>query len=322
MPSPSASLATLRPDLGESFEEFNLQADREGFIAYQVLPVFETPVQAGTIGVQPIEERLKNANVDRAPGSGYNRMTRKFDTVTYACKDRGIEEVVDDREAKMYANFFDAEQAAVENGQHTLLVEAEKRVAGQVFNASTFTPQSVTNEWDDAANATPITDIETAVQALYDASGLWADTLITNRKVFRNLRNVAQIIDRFKGQSLSVDVRPDLMTPVLMASIFDLRQVLVAGGTKNSATEGQAATPGQIWSGEYAMVCKLVTGGNLREAGLGRTFHWSEDGSQLTGAIDTYREENVRGEVVRFRHDVDEVLLLTAAGKLLDNITT
>lgn len=320
MPSPSASLATLRPDLGESFEEFDLQANREGFIAYQVLPEFNTPVQSGTIGVQPIEERLKNANVDRAPGAGYNRMTRKFETVTYACKERGIEEVVDDREAKMYANFFNAEQATTETALSTLLVEAEKRVAAKIFNATTWTPTSVTNEWDDAVNATPIADVLTAMQAMYDISGLWANALIINRKVFQNLVNVAEIIDRIKYQGF-VDVRPANITVQALAQALNIEQILVAGGTKNSANEGQAASPAQIWSDEYAQICRLVTGGNLREAGLGRTFHWAEDGSQIGGTIESYREESVRGEVIRVRHDVDEKLLLTAAAHLLDNIT-
>ena len=41
MPAPSESLATLRPDLGGSMEEFDLAADRQGF-NLALFSVFET----------------------------------------------------------------------------------------------------------------------------------------------------------------------------------------------------------------------------------------------------------------------------------------
>ena len=59
MPSPSTALATLRPDLGGSFEEFDLAMDRQGFIATRVLPVLEVAKASGVFGKIPIEQLLK-----------------------------------------------------------------------------------------------------------------------------------------------------------------------------------------------------------------------------------------------------------------------
>ena len=108
----------------------------------------------------------------------------------------------------------------------------------------------------------------------------------------------------------------------MLSAIFDLENIIVAGSSRNSAKEGQAASPTQIWSDEYAMVCKIATGADMREPCIGRTFHWSEDGSSVGGTVETYRDETVRGNVVRVRHDVDEKLLYAEAGHLLSNITT
>ena len=202
MPSPSSSLATLRPDLA-TFFEFDLEAEKAGFVGSQVFPVMEVASQSGNFGKIPLEELLQERETLRAPGSGYARGNFTFTPDTYACFEHGAEEPVDDREAKAYADYFDAEVVSTARAYGAVLRNAEKRIADAVFNTSTWTGGSlttaVTNEWDDASNATPMVDVEAAVQAIYDNSGLWANALIINRKVFRNLRNCDAVIDRINS---------------------------------------------------------------------------------------------------------------------------
>jgi hypothetical protein len=47
----------------------------------------------------------------------------------------------------------------------------EKRIADRVFNASAFTPHAVSNEWDKASAATPITDVNDAKLAFRASAG-------------------------------------------------------------------------------------------------------------------------------------------------------
>lgn len=325
MPSPTSSLATLRPDLAGSFEEFDLEMQRRGYIANQVLKVFETRLQSGPFGKIPIEQLLQQRDTKRAPGSGYNRGTWKFETDSYATEENGFEEPVDDREAAMYADYFDAEQIATMRAYEAVLTNQEQRVADMVFNTTTWTGASlftnVTNEWDDSAAATPITDIDAAAEAVWANSGLWPNALIINRHVFRNLRNTAQVIDRIKYQNF-VDVRPGNITVDQLAAVFDLEYIIVAGNAKNTAKEGQAAVLAPIWSNEYAMVARIATSNDIKEPCLGRIFHWGEDGSEPGGHVETYRDETVRSDIVRVRHDVDEKIFHVTAGHLLGNITT
>lgn len=325
MPSPSQSLASLRPDLAESFMEFDLAAEAAGYVGTKVFPVIDVASQAGQFGKIPIEQLLQNADTQRAPGSGYNRGNFTFDKATYACVENGHEEVVDDREAQMYSEFFDAELIASARAYSAVLTNAEKRIADAVFNTSTWTGGSLTtavsNEWDDPTNATPITDVEAAVQSVYDNSGLWANCLVVDRKVFRNLRNCDQVVDRVNSAGAGDASKANDITLQMLAEVFALPYILVGGASKNTANEGQAASISQIWDDEYAMVCKIATSPDMREPCIGRTFHWSQDGSTIGGAVETYRDESVRGEVIRVRHDVDELVLYPEAGHLLSNIT-
>jgi hypothetical protein len=327
MPSPTSSLATQRPDLA-TFLEFDLESERAGYIATQVLPVMSVASQAGNFGKIPLEQLLQQRETKRSPGAGYARGNWTFDKATYATEEHGAEEPVDDREAKMYAEYFDAEQVSTMRAFSSVLRNAEARVADAVFNASTWTggglTTAVSNEWDSnhTTSAVPITDVEAAVNKVYDGSGLWPNALIINRKVFRNLRNLDQIIDRIESAGAGNPSKPSDITADMLARVFDLDYVIVAGTSKNSAKEGQTATPTQIWSSEYAMVCRVATGNDMREACIGRTFHWSNDGSSIGGTVESYRDEVIRGNVIRVRHDVDEVILYPQAGHLLSNVTT
>jgi hypothetical protein len=327
MPSPTSSLATLRPDLA-TFLEFDLESERNGYIASQVFPVIDVMSQAGNFGKIPLEQLLQQRDTRRAPGSGYARGNWTFDKATYAADEHGAEEPVDDREAQMYAEYFQAEQISTLRAFSSVLRNAEQRVADAVFNTTTWDSgdaalfTGITHEWDDAPNCVPVTDVEAAVQKIYDNSGLWANALIINRKVFRNLRNSAQVIDRIESSGAGSAAKASDITAQMLAQVFDLDYIVVAGTSKNNAKEGQAASPVQIWSGEYAMVCKIATSADMREPCIGRTFHWSADGSSIGGTVETYRDETIRGDVVRVRHDVDEVVLYPQAGHLLGNITT
>lgn len=325
MPSPTTALSTQRPDLAASIEEYDLEMNRAGFIGNQVFPTIDVAKQAGNFGKIPLKQLLQQRDTARAPGAGYSRGNWTFDKATFATEEHGAEEPVDDREAEMYAEYFDAELLATARAMSAVTGNAEQRIADAVFNTTTWTGASlttaITNEWDDATNAVPLTDVEAAVRKVWDGSGLMANALILNWRAYRNLRNVAQIIDRVKYQGF-MDARAGTITRNALALAFDLEFVIVAGGAKNSANEGQAATPVVIWSDEYAMVAKVAVTNDPREPSIGRTFHWSGDGSDQDGRVESYRDEPIRSDVIRVRHDVDEVMLYAQAGHLLSNVTT
>lgn len=324
MPAPDTALSTLRPDLAGSFTEFDLAMDRMGFIGNRVLPVIDVAKASGSFGKIPIEQLLKTRETKRSPGGGYARGQFTFTPVTFATEEHGAEEPVDDNEAELYSDFFQTEVIAAQRAMDAVLRNQEKRIAAAVFNATTWTGSAlttaITNEWDDATNAVPITDMEAAIRKVWDGTGIWPNTLIINRKVFRNLRLCVQIIDRMKAQGF-VDVRAGAINESILATLFDIDRILVAGSAKDSAKEGQSTTVAPIWSDEYAMICRLPSTADIKEPCVGRTMHWAQDGSQIGGTVESYREEQVRSDIIRVRHQVDEVILYAGAGHLLSNVT-
>jgi hypothetical protein len=322
--TPISSNTSVRADLA-AFFEFDLEMEKREYIGTKVLPVVDTLLSSDDPGKIPLESLLQEVDTARSSGSGYNRGSWKFDRFNYSTRENGWEEPVDERDKKRLQDLLQIEQISYSRAVNFVMKNHEKRVADLVFNPSTWTGGALTtgvsNEWDDAVDATPIVDVNAARLKVYEGSGLWPNALIINKKVFHNLRQSEEIIERINSAGAGSASKASDITAAMLAAVFDLDFILIGGGTKNSAKEGQPASPAQIWDDEYAMVCRIATSVDMREPCIGRTFHWSEDGSQVGGAVEEYYSDEVRSKIIRVRHDTDEVIMYPQAGHLLSNIT-
>lgn len=309
--------------------EFDLAMDRQGFIAHRVFPVIDVARAAGNFGIIPVEQLLQNRETTRAPGAGYSRSNFTFEPATYGTQEHGAEEPVDDNQRAMYRDYFDAERIAIERARDVILRNWEKRVAAAVFNSSIWTGSALTTAvsvpWSTPATATPVDDIDAARQKAWDGCGLWPNAVIMNRRNFHLVRKTAQVIDAVASQGAGSSVRARDITAQILAAVFDVDYVLVAGGAKNTAAEGQSAAFGQIWANANVMVCRVATTDDIEEPCIGRTFRWTDDDNggdkEAPHIVEQYREEKVRGEIYRARHQTDEKRLYHVCGHLLSNVS-
>lgn len=317
MPSPSSALAVTRLDLGGALERFDLEMQKRGYIASQVMPIFNTPSRSGEYPVIPIAELLQQRDLGRSERGGYSRSSFKFDPATFSTKEYGTEEPVDDREVKLYTNYFDVELLSTMRAVEALLNGAEQRMVTALTDTGVITQTAAASiPWSNASNAAPLDDFATARDAIWAATGIWANAVVMSRNKFNQLKDCLQIVDRIKNNA-NYDVQRGQITEAMIASAFDVDKVIVSGTAKNSAKEGQTATIASTWTDTKVLVAKVATTNDLREPCIGRTFHWAEDGSQPLGTIETYRDETVRGDVVRVRHEVAEKVIYAKAGYLI-----
>ena len=323
-----ASTTITRLDLGLSVDEFDARMDREGFIGHRVLPLVARDKPTGDYAKRTLESVLLVHKTTRDPGGQYPRSSSDWTKDSYSTAERAHEATVDDRTVLKYNDIIDAEFWETERVIDIVLRSYETDVAAAVFNTTTWTgaplTTAVTTEWSTAASAKPIADIEAARELIVTGFGQEPNALVINRKVFRNLRNVAEIVDRVKSQTF-VNVQQGLMSARTLADAFDLDFILVAGGIENTANEAAARALSRIWSGEYAMLCKVATSGNPSEAAIGKTVLWSEesamDGDRPGVVVEQYREENRRGDAIRARTDDQVKIDFAVAGHLLSNIS-
>lgn len=320
MTNPSTSLATLRPDLGGSFMEIDLEMAARGLIAMLVFPVIQVMKQSGIFGRIPLEQLLQIHETLRGPGAGYSRSNFTFTSQPFVCEEHGHEEMVDDRSSKMYVDFFSAEAVHAARALNIVLTNAEIRTAAQVFDPVAWTGAPlftvVPVAWPTVTSKI-ITDVSNAKIKVWQSSGLHANALIINWITFEKMLLNDQIIDRLKFSG-HVDPNKGNITEMAMAQAVGIDKLIVAGAPKNTANAAQPAVISHIWVDGNAMVCRVAETNDVQEPCIGRTFHWPEDGSSERGTFESYRDETRRSDVVRVRHDVDEVRLYVEAGHLLD----
>ncbi|MEM8493764.1 MAG: hypothetical protein AAF663_00070 [Planctomycetota bacterium] len=305
-PSPSKTLATLRPDLGGSFMEFDLEANMNGFIGLSVFTPIEVDYPADTFGRVKMSSLLKQVpNTERAPGSTYARDRFEFEDDSYKTRDNGVEYPIDDRNNRAHRNYINAELAAARKGRNTVLTAHESRVSAALA-ASTNTTGVVGGAWSAVATCKPLDDVDAAIAAMWDR-GIIANTLVISWKLYRFLRRASQLTVRLEQTN---QAQPSVIRDTQLAELFDLDQVLIAGGRKLGST---ASSVRGLWSDTEAYVTRVDNSIDIEEPCVGRTLHYSDDGSALGGVIEEYRDESRRSNMIRTRMDTDEKTLFPEA---------
>lgn len=318
-PTPASLIANLRPDIQGMFEEFSLELNAQRMIAHLVFPIFDVGLQAGPWGKITLESLLKAVDDARNSSSTYNTANFEFTDDSYSTTEHGIAVPVDKRMAAIYRNYFDAEVVAARLARHIVMVNYEMRVSALLMNASTFNTTGATAVWSNKTTSRPIDDVEAAVLRLYD-KGIIANSLVMSWKVFRYLRHSEQVIDRIVASGAGNPAKPEDITTDMLAAIFDLPKILVGGAQRNNAKEGQAASLTPIWPTTHVSVTR-ITDGSIEDPGVGRTFHWDGDGSSPAGTMESYYDNEIRGDKIRCRMETQEKVIYTEAAELISGVT-
>ncbi len=343
------STAAVRLDLSGTFFEFDLEASWKGFIGPRVLRPRMVGMQAANVGRVPLEALFVTQNDNRASSAGYGRAKWKFDTWSYATQEHGWEEALDDHNVAIFRDLFDAESIAAQRCQDVVMRNFELAVAAAIFNTGTWTngSRAAGNEltvacgstyggdtfgpaWSSKSSCTPIDDVELLKRRVRANSGMEPNAVILNQVSSWNAANSDQVTTRIKYSDFQDPRTLSDFTMIsnLLAQMWQVKYVLIAGGHKNTANQGQAAAVSRIWSDSYVMAARVAETDDPREPCIGRAFMWPEDGAAAPGTdeeiavlVEEYREEGVRGSVVRSRTNYDLEIMYPAAGCLLSGVT-
>ena len=323
MPRPeSSSIAVPRHDLAVLAYEY--MASQTQFIGLEALPILGVPKRNGVVPYIRGEDILAVKETRRAPRSNYPRGDWEYGSLTYETWENGFEYPVDDAEAAEFKAFFNAERTSAEIAALMLLRVQERRIADLLFNATTFSgyTSGVGTEWSTTSTATPIDDCLNKAETVEANCGMRPNTLIIGSTARNNLDRNAQIRDRIKYTNPAVGNAR--LSDELLAQALGVDRVLVGRARYNDADKGKDYNAAEIWDDEYALLCVTnpVAPTDMGQTpNLGRTVLWTED-SPTNLVVERYRDETVRGEVVRVRQNTDERVLFANTGYLLSNITS
>lgn len=318
-PSPSTTLQ--RPDLGETLIQYDVDAGRMGFVGLKLAPVKDVPLQAANIGRIKLEQLMTDGgDTGRAADGSYNRDHWTFDEFSYATTDRGHEVPVDARLRQIYRRYFDAEVVAARRARDKVLRSHEKRVCDLLSATGSFTNAAAGTAWSTHASATPLTNVRARLIAVRNATGVVPNVVVMDWEAFINCRECAEIVDRLKYSGYD---DPKNVGPNALAELFNVDEVIVAGGQRNSANQAQARSLTSLWPKATVGVGVIARGGDAEDMiqpAVARTFHWSEDGSTIGGTIEEYFSDERRCNVIRCRQDTEEKVIYSEMWQLITGV--
>lgn len=304
------STATANPVLTQTAVKFALNAKE--FVGLSLFPVFMAGEQAAPYYVFDAENFLNvPKNIQRAPGSAYSRSSMKLSDDSYSCKNYGHEEPVDDTEKAKYASALDADKSASARATGIVMLNHELRCHAKATGADVPT-SSPTTKWGDPA-ANPIGDVDAAKEVIHDSCGLDANVMVISRTVFNILKERTDILEKIKYTQAGV------ITADLLAAVFGVDEVRVAGALTNTAAEGQAAVASKIW-GESVVLAHVSKAQDLKAPNFGRTFNWAKMSGPKGIQIKSYREDKIDSDVHRACQHTDEKLVGAACGYHLSSV--
>ena len=284
------------------------------YAAPALAPVLPVAVQAATFPVWKRENLLNVPTLKaRAPGASYPRVDLQMDDDTFATRDYGIEVPLDDRQKAIYKSAFDADRGKIQRGTRILMLNKERRVYNLVTGAGVPTSSPGT-KWD-AGGSDPIGDVDAVREVIHDNCGMDPNTMVIPRDVFNALKEHPAILDKIKYTERGI------VTAEIMAAVFGVGRIVVAGSTQNNANEGQAISIGKLWA-DSVVLAYVNSVPDIESPTFARTFAWSGYSGASNGevAVTTYRDEHGNSTVHKCLHDVDERLASAACGYHLSNV--
>lgn len=304
MASPN-STSFDRPDIGLAFIEIDAAAIEAGFVGLEIAPPFMASLQTGNFEKVKIATMLEEAETARSSKGGYTQGDWEFEQDSYTTSEYGAVERIDDRQAAIYAYALDYDLICAARARYKVLSQLERDIKTAAEAAGGATAVSV--PWSTSATADPVQDVLNEIDTFKLACGHMPNAGWLTDKCLRKLALCASIKDQVKFSGID---DPKLLTEPAkrsaflqaLAALFGLPQLVVAGAMRNTAAKNQAFAGANIWTDSvFGLIRKPMTN-DLQEVCAMRTIFSNVDGAgSPEGAFDTYREEGVKSDMMRFR---------------------
>lgn len=259
-------------------------------VADTLAPRIPVQKESGIYFVADKSNLIVPGSTKRALTGTANRVTGALTTDTYVLEEHTLEEWIDDRILKTYDQPFEPRRNATNRIAGQLAIEKENELIAALAAAT-----ASGNVVDSAGNwATAGTDLRTAMNTgkdyIHKRVGVRPNTLVLDRLTLNSL--TATNTD-FKASIAYTSDKTQENLQKLIAGYFDVENVVIAGGIKQSAATG--GTGSFLWSTKGIAYLAYINPAPAIEEPSALYQFYKED---MIG-VDVRREEGAKSDVVR-----------------------
>jgi len=252
------------------------------FIAPNVFPIIPVDKQSDKYFIYDKnafmrDEAKKRAPNDESEGGGYALSTDSYYADVYAYHTDVSDQLLNNADAPL-----NPEADGARFVMDKMLLAMERKWMADFFVTAVWgTSATPGTLWSDVTSD-PITDIDTAKETILTNTGMDPNTLVLSYQVMRQLKNHPDIVDRVKYTS------SDVITPQLLARLFEVDRVLVTRASYASNIEGETAAYSLV-AGKHALLCYVPSSPGLLTPAAGYTYLWRPQSQGTPSAVSTSR---------------------------------
>jgi hypothetical protein len=283
------------------------------FAAHKIFPQLTVDGSSGIYWIfDATRDLLRQTNDARAAGASANTIDYAMTQGTYVTKDHALDFVVPDEVVRDSTAPIQVFQSGVRKVRTKLLLNREIRAAA-IMAAGVTNTSDPTHEWDDTTNGDIMADVQVARQSVRENTlGEEANECLMDAKVWDAVKLHPQIIARVAAGGNNNNPAQPFKNAVAM--LFEVDEITVVSGFKNTAVEGQAASTSAIWGTDVYFWYQTATPGK-EDASLAYSFT-SSPTRVLRGRDGIAEADRVR----EGRHYVDKIVLAAAGYRLQNRI--
>nr|DAT05656.1 MAG TPA: major capsid protein [Caudoviricetes sp.] len=195
-----------------------------------------------------------------------------------------------------------------------IALDREIRVAKLVFSAATYASSnqstlSGTSQWSDFANSDPMG----ALLAALDAPLIRPNTVVLGQAAWTKLRQHPRLVQAANASSQGGGA----ITREQLASLLEVKNILIGAGFVNTARKGQAPSYSRVWGKHCALLFVSEDLANADQPQFGFTAQFGE---RIAGVIPAQTKGLRGGEIIRVGESVKEVISANDAGYFFQNV--
>jgi hypothetical protein len=312
MPRPNRGDVHVHGLLGNMAVKFILGAHM--FVTADVFPIVPVDKQSDNYVVYDKGDFLRDEAEERAPATESAGGNYDIDTTPYyLCRTFSFHKDVDDDTRDNADKPIDPDRDAMQFTMQKLLIKRERQFLGNYLKAGVWSTNytGVTGEpgasqfkkWS-ASGSKPVKDVDVWMNAVEEKTGMRPNRLVLSPDVMSALKDNEDIIGRIQYTQRGI------ITPEILASLFEVEKVLVARGTYNTAAKGAATAMSRMASGQV-LLAYAADRPSTENPSAGYVFAWKGrfGNSRLGSRIKKFRMEHLDSDRVEAELSFDPKLV-------------
>lgn len=257
-----------------------------------------------------IERRYENTlRPNKAPA---NAATWGVSYTSYSLEEHAIKDLVSDRDRANADQPINVDVDTTEFLTDAIMLRLEKQASDLFFTTTNWsnngTLTTATSWWGNTTTAvSPMIQVMSATSAIVRAAGLKPNTLILGWQTYEGLKNNSAIYSRVQY------VERAIVTPELLAAVFDVERVLVGAASYNNMQEGHAFSGTFIWGPDAWLGFMAQTPGR-KMANAAARLRMTDGGSPYK--VKKWRDDELAGDYIEVSTMCKPVAVATLAGYL------